>query len=702
MLSGTGGNVKEASPSGGGEGLARDDSVKELPIVNVPQPEAGVMSDLRVLVVHAADGIDRIVSALETEGCDVTAAHTAATGVAKAVSGAFDCLVAAHDLPGDDGLALLDALAESRVDLPTVMVADEAGVSAAAYDRGADRVVRRDGAGTADQLASEAVTVSARAGIAQPQQDVSGHEPTPAEIERAISESPIGISLCDPDLPDYPLVYVNGAWERHTGYEREEVLGRNPRFLQGPETDPAVVDRLGEAIGEENPVTVEVRNYRRDGTPFWNELTIAPVYDDGELVHYVGFQNDVTDRKMAEQLAEERAEQIAAEREALDRVLGRVNGLLNEISRILVEGEDGEAASRRICEKIAEEPGYAGGWIGEVSKSTGRLEITASSGVGVDGEASFDLESVPAAVERAEETDDVHGCAPGEATTRSLAPDDIDARKLLVVPITYGHHRYGLLGIYSSEADALDRREQKMCESLGKMIANGLHSLETTRMLTTDRVIELCVDIADEEFTFSQIADAIGGQITHLGTTRLDDDGCELYFTTHVTHFDRDPVERLPFVASLRVVSETDDDVTFAVTTTESPPFARLAEHGGVVDAATAESSTASLTVEVPPEQNVRSILDVFRSEYDGVTLHSRVERENRDRSLTEFAAAVDGRLTDRQRSALKTAALNGYFEWPRPVDGDEIASQMGITRQTFHQHLRAAERKLVEAYVDP
>jgi len=60
----------------------------------------------------------------------------------------------------------------------------------------------------------------------------------------------------------------------------------------------------------------------------------------------------------------------------------------------------------------------------------------------------------------------------------------------------------------------------------------------------------------------------------------------------------------------------------------------------------------------------------------------------------------LEERLTDRQRAALEAAQLNGYFEWPRPTDGAEIAETMGITRQTFHQHLRAAERKLVETYV--
>jgi len=659
------------------------------------------MSEPRALLVHPEDGIDQIVAALETDDVAVTVAHTASAGVAKATAGAFDCLVVTDDLPGDDGIAFLDALTETAVDLPVVLLTEDETATRTAYEHGADRVVRADTDQSLDRLAREVTDVGARDGIAQPQQDVSGHEPDSDDIERAVSESPVGLSLCDPDLPDYPLVYVNGAWERHTGYSGDEAVGRNPRFLQGPETDPEVVDRLSTSIENEEPVTVEIRNYRRDGTPFWNELTVAPVYDGDELVHYVGFQNDVTDRKKAEQLAEERATQIAAERQALDRVLGRVNGLLNEISRILVEGGDSETAARRICEKIAAEPGYIGGWISSVSGGTGRLEVTAASGVTIDESASFDLEAIPAAIRTVAETGEVCRCVPGDASG-PLAPESVDARKLLVVPITYGRHRYGLLGIYSSEADALDRREEKVCESIGKMIANGLHSLETTRMLTTDQVVELCVDIADERFVLSRIADAVGGQIAHLGTTRLDDDGCELYFTTHVTDLTLEAVEALGFVESIRIVSATDDDVTFAVTATKSPPFARLAEHGGVVDAATAESSTASLTIEAPPEQNVRSILDVFRAEYDGVTLRSRVERENRDRSLTEFASAVDERLTDRQRAALKTAALNGYFEWPRPVDGDEIAAQMGITRQTFHQHLRAAERKLAESYVDP
>ena len=661
------------------------------------------MADARTLLVHPEDGVDRIAAALEAADCTVTTVHSATAAVGKIATGEFDCVVSEYDLPGDDGLTLVETVRESDVALPIVLFTEsEEEVSEAALDSGVDRVLRKNGSASIDRLVTDVTTIGAAGSRSSPRQDVSGHEPTDEEVARAVSEAPIGLSLSDPELEDYPLVYINDAWTEWTGYEKSDVLGRNPRFLQGPETDPDTVERLGEAVANEEQITVEIRNYRKDGTPFWNELTVAPIYDDGELAHYVGFQNDVTDRKRAERLAEERAAKLTAEREALDRVLGRVNGLLSEISRILVEGTDAESISERVCAEIADEPGYLGGWIADAGPGTGTLEITASSGLSLESTTSVSIDETPEAVARAFETDEVQGCPAGSAPDARLSPEHFGAPRLVVVPLVYGQRRYGLLGVYSNDGNALDRRERKMCESVGKMIANGLHSVETTRILTTDQVVEICVTVDDRTFQLSRIADAIGASVEHLGTARMDDDGCELYLKTTAGEETLSKVSALPFVSEVRTVSASETELTFAVAATESPPFARLAQHGGVVAAATAEATRANLTIEAPPQTDVRSLLDVLRAEYDGIELRSRVERENRDRSLTEFAASVDDRLTDRQRSALKTAELNGYFEWPRPVDGSEIAETMGITRQTFHQHLRAAERKLVEAYVDP
>ena len=128
---------------------------------------------------------------------------------------------------------------------------------------------------------------------------------------QAIEDAPVGIVISDPGRADNPMIYVNDAFVEMTGYSREEALGENCRFLQGERTDPDRVDRLREAIDAEEPVSVTLRNYRKDGTEFWNHLEIAPVTSDtGEVVNYVGFQQDVTDRK-----------QRHAQLTVLDRVL---------------------------------------------------------------------------------------------------------------------------------------------------------------------------------------------------------------------------------------------------------------------------------------------------------------------------------------------------------------------------------------------
>jgi PAS domain S-box-containing protein len=110
-----------------------------------------------------------------------------------------------------------------------------------------------------------------------------------------------GITLSDPDRPDNPIVYANEAFELITGYDREEILGRNCRFLQGEDRDQPEVERIREALREHKPVTVTLRNYRKDGSLFYNRFSIRPLLDpEGRLVYYLGIQYDVTDKVIAE------------------------------------------------------------------------------------------------------------------------------------------------------------------------------------------------------------------------------------------------------------------------------------------------------------------------------------------------------------------------------------------------------------------
>jgi adenylate cyclase len=119
--------------------------------------------------------------------------------------------------------------------------------------------------------------------------------------DRALAASSVGIVIADAKLPDMPLIYVNPAFEQITGYSASEVLGYNCRFLQGKKTDRSQVDRLRIAINTGKHCTVILLNYRQDGTPFWNELTISPIYDENDqLTHFIGVQSDVSDRVRAE------------------------------------------------------------------------------------------------------------------------------------------------------------------------------------------------------------------------------------------------------------------------------------------------------------------------------------------------------------------------------------------------------------------
>jgi PAS domain S-box-containing protein len=119
--------------------------------------------------------------------------------------------------------------------------------------------------------------------------------------EKAIASAANGISFADATHADRPLTYVNPAFERITGYTADEVVGHNCRFLQGEDTDPDSREQIRAALREERELKITLLNYRKDGTPFWNEFTIAPIRDEqGHLTHFIGIQSDVTERKHAE------------------------------------------------------------------------------------------------------------------------------------------------------------------------------------------------------------------------------------------------------------------------------------------------------------------------------------------------------------------------------------------------------------------
>ena len=164
---------------------------------------------------------------------------------------------------------------------------------------------------------------------------------------RAMEASVDGIVIADATDPDMPIVYCNSAFEYMTGYRSEDVLGRNCRFLQGDDRDQPALNEVRRAQLAGCATTVLLRNYRKDGVLFWNELSISPVHDDnGVLTHFIGISNDVTARIQAKEALYHENEFVTAAVDALpgaffvlnkrgkvvrlNQNVGRITGFSNE------------------------------------------------------------------------------------------------------------------------------------------------------------------------------------------------------------------------------------------------------------------------------------------------------------------------------------------------------------------------------------
>ncbi|MGF3027783.1 HWE histidine kinase domain-containing protein [Methylobacterium aquaticum] len=141
----------------------------------------------------------------------------------------------------------------------------------------------------------------------------ASHDPFSA----AVRATRMPMVITDPHQPDNPIVFVNDAFTRLTGYSRDEIVGRNCRFLQGPETDPEGVARIRDAIARQVPIEIDLLNHKKNGEAFWNRLLVSPVFDDaGRLTYFFASQFDVT-------LERDRLVRLQRDRDALEREIER-------------------------------------------------------------------------------------------------------------------------------------------------------------------------------------------------------------------------------------------------------------------------------------------------------------------------------------------------------------------------------------------
>jgi PAS domain S-box-containing protein len=173
----------------------------------------------------------------------------------------------------------------------------------------------------------------------------------------AVKTTRMPMIVTDPSQPDNPIIFCNDAFTFMTGYTEQEIVGSNCRFLQGPETDRSIVNEVREAVRNKREVSVELLNYRKNGSTFWNALFVSPVFDaDGKVKYFFGSQLDISRRREAEEALHE-----AQKMEAVGKLTGGIAHDFNNLLQVIqgyadiLEARVGESdrSARRAVEAIS-------------------------------------------------------------------------------------------------------------------------------------------------------------------------------------------------------------------------------------------------------------------------------------------------------------------------------------------------------------
>ncbi|GAB3312757.1 PAS domain-containing protein [Haloplanus salinarum] len=281
---------------------------------------------------------------------------------------------------------------------------------------------------------------------------------------RALDAAPLGVVITDPTAADNPIVYANDAFYRLTGYGPEETLGRNCRFLQGPETDPDRIAELRAAVDAAESASTVLRNYRRDGSVFWNHVEITPLTDDGTVSHFVGFQHDVTHLKRRERELVERQRRFETLHDASRGLMDATT--FEEVARITAD------AAKHILEyphttlRLADE---AGGLLRTaIATEESVAEAGARPNYRIDGDtpaARVYRTGEPLLYDELAEVDDGY--------------DRGDFRAGMYLPVG----EYGVLSVGDTDLAAFDDADLEITGVLAKLVAGALSRLESERAL---------------------------------------------------------------------------------------------------------------------------------------------------------------------------------------------------------------------------
>lgn len=392
-------------------------------------------------------------------------------------------------------------------------------------------------------------------------------------------------------------------------------------------------------------------------------------------------------------------------------------GLVRRVTRTVVEADRRADLERLVCEECTASTAISFAWTGRYHPEAREIELTAHAGVGepcdvgefagedpdeerlpIDGDAPRHQARRRAVTdtEVAVVRDRAAGGTP-DADQRDRRPN----RAVAYVPLVHRDTLYGVAGVHADSPDAFTDRRVTELRELGRVAGYALGAVERRRALIADHVVELEFEIASRDILLVDLSVRADCEL-RLDGLLLESDGDLRTFVSVSGAAASDVAEAATDdrrVTDATVLSANDGQLR--LTLEDAALVEYFAEQGAALDTVTATSGTGRAVLKLPPNSDVRTVVERIRERYPDIALIARHERQREQRPSDRLRALFEERLTDRQHEALQVAYHGGFFAWPRDNSGEEIAEKLGVTQPTFLQHLRTAERKLFAAFFE-
>lgn len=496
-----------------------------------------------------------------------------------------------------------------------------------------------------------------------------------------LDELPLNVAIV---AADGEIVQTNRGWRNfgeHAGRQTGDV-GRN--YFDAASDDDRAVQGIKEVIEGRRDVFAHEYPCHTPEERMWFLMRVTR-FESGSEPYAVVAHIDITERKLA---------QLETE-----HVLERIDGLVTDLTAELVAARTRDEVEQGIVRAFEAAPQYDAALIGRHDRVTEEIKASVGGSAPVEGpwDASGDSAVGRALSERSvqvvEQLDE-------DASWASDAIED-GYTTFAAVPLVGNETSYGVLIVFSRTPGVFDEREQRLLRALGRIAGTATRAVETARALTATSVVEIEVETTSADLVFSRLSEALECTMRFRGTVQ-DADGPLVFFDIEgvdpetVFTWARDE----PAIEDITVIRTDGERALVEFRFRDTTLLTRLADEGVETTALAVEDGTAHFTFVVPADRDTREVLDLFPDDRE-VQLLAQRHRDRPRRTPREIWASVTNDLTSRQQTALTKAYVGGFFDWPRQTTGDDLADSMDITRSTFHQHLRAAEAKVLEAFFE-